>query len=77
MIAILVAMSVSAAPVDYATALKKAKNHLANKMYSGMVMSPSALNPVAIRKSTSLFITSLTHRPPTLLLLVTTVPSKS
>ncbi len=49
MIAILVAMSVSAAPVDYATALKIAKNHLANKMYPGMVMSPSALNPVLLK----------------------------
>ena len=49
LIAIVMAMSVSAAPVDYATALKKAKNYLANKMYSGMVMSPSALNPVLLK----------------------------
>ena len=49
LIAIVMAMSVSAAPVDYATALKKAKNHLANKMYPGMMMAPSALNPVLIK----------------------------
>ena len=49
LIAIVVAMSVSAAPVDYATALKKAKNYLANKMYHGMMMSPSALNPVLLK----------------------------
>ena len=41
LIAIVMAMSVSAAPVDYATALKKAKNHLATKMYPGMMMSPA------------------------------------
>ena len=35
LIAIVVAMSVSAAPVDYATALKKVNNYLANKMYPG------------------------------------------
>ena len=49
LIAIVIAMSVSAAPVDYATALKKVKNHLANKMYPGMMMSPSALNPVLLK----------------------------
>ena len=49
LIAIVVAMSVSAAPVDYATALKKVNNYLANKMYPGMMMSPSALNPVLLK----------------------------
>ena len=49
LIAIVVAMSVSAAPVDYATALKKVNNYLANKMYPGMMMSPSALKPVLLK----------------------------
>ncbi len=53
LIAIVVAMSVSAAPVDYATALNKVNNYLANKMNPGMMMSPSALNPVLLKAEMS------------------------
>ena len=47
--ATIVAMSLSAAPVDQTTALRKAKNYLANEMYAGKVMAPAALNPVLLK----------------------------
>ena len=46
--AAIAAMSVAAAPVDQAMALKKAKNYL-NEMYAGKVMAPAALNPVLLK----------------------------
>ena len=42
------AMSMSAAPVDQATAQKKAKDYLA-QAYAGKIMSPNALNPVLVK----------------------------
>ena len=39
------ALSMSAAPVDQATALKKARNFLVKDNYAGKVMSPSLFNP--------------------------------
>ena len=48
MIAAMAAMSLTAAPVDQATAAKKAKSYL-SKMYEGKVMAPAALNPVLLK----------------------------
>ena len=47
--AIAVAVSAWAAPVDQATAQRKAQQYLANKMYPGQIMAPTALNPVLIK----------------------------
>ena len=49
MTAALMAMSVSAAPVDQATALQKAKSFLSNQLYAGKLMAPAALNPVLLK----------------------------
>ncbi len=46
--AALVAMSISAAPVDPATAKSKAQNYL-KQFYAGKLMAPSALNPVLLK----------------------------
>ena len=43
------ALSLSAAPVDQATAFQKAKNFLANKLYAGKMMAPAALQPVLLK----------------------------
>ena len=47
--AALLAMSLSAAPVDQATAMKKAQSFLANEFYSGKFMSPGAIQPVLLK----------------------------
>jgi len=47
--AAVVAMSMSAAPVDPATAMKKAKNFLKNELYAGKMMAPAALDPVLLK----------------------------
>ena len=43
------ALSLSAAPVDQATATQKAKSFLTNKLYAGKMMAPAALNPVLLK----------------------------
>ena len=43
------AMTMMAAPVDEATALRKAKSFLTNELYSGKLMAPAALNPVLLK----------------------------
>ena len=43
------AMSLSAAPVDPALAMQKAKKFLANELYAGKIMAPGALNPVLLK----------------------------
>ena len=48
LIAAIAAMSLSAAPVDQATAMRKAKSYL-SEMYAGRVMAPAALNPVLLK----------------------------
>ena len=47
--AAIMAMSLSAAPVDQNTAMQKAQRFLANQLYAGKIMSPSALNPVLLK----------------------------
>ncbi|MBR5171628.1 MAG: C10 family peptidase [Muribaculaceae bacterium] len=47
--AIMLAMSSTAAPVDQATALRKAQNFLSNQLYAGRFMSPGAINPVLVK----------------------------
>ena len=47
--AALVAMSLTAAPVDQATATRKAKSFLTNELYAGKIMAPAALNPVLLK----------------------------
>ncbi len=47
--AILLAMSLSAAPVDQATAMNKAKKFLSEQLYAGKLMSPGAINPVLVK----------------------------
>ena len=47
--AVLTAMSLMAAPVDQATAQRKAKSYLANELYAGQLMAPAALNPVLLK----------------------------
>lgn len=49
MAAVMAAMSLMAAPIDQATAFKKAQNYLANEMYSGKLMAPEALQPVLLK----------------------------
>ena len=46
---ILTAMQLSAAPVDQATAQRKAKSYLTNELYAGKLMAPAALNPVLLK----------------------------
>ena len=43
--AAIAALSLTAAPVDQASAFRKAKSYLANELYAGKVMAPAALNP--------------------------------
>ena len=47
--ATMMAMSLLAEPVDQFTAMKKAQNFLANELYAGKVMAPSALQPVLLK----------------------------
>ena len=47
--ALFMAMALSAAPVDQATAQRIAQNYLTNQLYSGKVMSPAALRPVLLK----------------------------
>ena len=47
--AALAAMSLYAAPVDQATATKVAARYLANEMYAGKMMAPSATRPVLLK----------------------------
>ncbi len=42
-------MSMSAAPVDQATAARKAKSYLTDNLYAGKLMAPAALNPVLLK----------------------------
>ena len=48
-LAALVAIQALAAPVDQATALRKAKSYLSNELYSGKMMAPAALDPVLLK----------------------------
>lgn len=48
MIAAVAAISVMAAPVDPATAMRKAQTYL-KQMYQGKMMSPAAMNPVLLK----------------------------
>ncbi len=43
------AMSLSAAPVDQAAAMKKAQSFLVNELYAGQIMSPSATQPMLLK----------------------------
>ncbi|MBQ9555398.1 MAG: C10 family peptidase [Muribaculaceae bacterium] len=47
--AAMMAMSLSAAPVDQATAKMKAQSYLTNQLYAGKIMSPAALQPVLLK----------------------------
>ena len=47
--AAMMAMSLMAAPVDQATAMRKAQSFLTNQLYAGQVMAPAALNPVLLK----------------------------
>ena len=47
--AAIVAMSLTAAPVDQATASRTAKNYLTNELFAGKFMAPAALNPVLLK----------------------------
>ena len=47
--AAIVAMSLTAAPVDQATATKKAKSYLTNELFAGKIMAPAAINPVLLK----------------------------
>ena len=47
--AAMVAMSVTAAPVDQATAMRKAKSYLVNELFAGKLMAPAAVNPVLLK----------------------------
>ena len=47
--ATILAMSLSAAPVDLTTAQQKAKSYLSNQLYAGKIMSSAALNPVLLK----------------------------
>ena len=48
----MLAMSLNAAPVDQATAFRKAKSFLSNELYAGKLMAPAALNPVLLKAET-------------------------
>ena len=41
--AAMVAMSVTAAPVDQTTAMRKAKSYLVNELFAGKLMAPAAV----------------------------------
>ena len=45
----IMAMSLTAAPVDQVTAMQKAKHFLANELYAGKMMAPAALQPVLLK----------------------------
>ena len=47
--AVVTATSMMAAPVDQATAMRKAKSFLSNELYAGKVMAPAAINPVLLK----------------------------
>ena len=47
--AAITAVSLMAAPVDQATATRKAKSYLTNELYAGKMMAPAALNPVLLK----------------------------
>ena len=47
--AIIMAMSLSAAPVDQFTAARKAQSFLTNELYAGKIMSPAAVTPVLLK----------------------------
>ena len=47
--ATILAMSLSAAPVDQATAMRKAQSFLANELYAGQFMSPAAIQPILLK----------------------------
>ena len=47
--AAIMAMSLTAAPVDQVTAQKKAQSFLSNQFYAGRIMSPAALQPVLLK----------------------------
>ncbi len=47
--AAIMAMSLSAAPVDQITAQQKAQSFLSNEFYAGKFMAPAALNPVLLK----------------------------
>ena len=47
--AAMVAMSVTAAPVDQATAMRKAKSYLTNELFAGKLMAPAAVTPVLLK----------------------------
>ena len=47
--AMIMAMSLSAAPVDQVTAERKAKSFLTNELYAGRFMSPAAVTPVLLK----------------------------
>ena len=49
MTAAIVALSLTAAPVDQATATKKAKSYLTNELYAGRIMAPAAVNPILLK----------------------------
>ena len=49
LIAAMAAMSLSAAPVDQATAMNKAKSYLTNELFAGKLMAPAAVNPVLLK----------------------------
>ena len=49
MTAAIMAMSLSAAPVDQTTAMKKAQSFLKNELYAGQFMSPAATIPVLLK----------------------------
>ena len=49
MTAAILAMSLSAAPVDQATAMRKAQRFLTNEYYAGMYMSPTATQPILLK----------------------------
>ena len=47
--ATIVALSLTAAPVDQATATQKAKSYLTNELFAGKLMAPAAVNPVLLK----------------------------
>ena len=47
--AAIVALSMTAAPVDQATAMRKAKSYLTNELFAGKLMAPAAINPVLLK----------------------------
>ena len=47
--AAMVAMSLTAAPVDQNAAMRKAKSYLVNELFAGKLMAPAAVNPVLLK----------------------------